>query len=183
MQAVQHQRGLEPYSHWEALPVKQPLHSYLPLSYIPKFYECSCNSADRRHVGFEPVFHSSNTALDSWNERWWDLIWTCRWLQCTACGKCYRQGDSTFASLSSSPPPTRRNDIYRVPCSGLWPWKPLLLLNAHPTIPATLQVCQTAKNVGMERLQGQNGWLTCVYGLCSNWKYGNQLQGDFTPMT
>lgn len=75
MQAVQHQRGLEPYCHWEALPVKQPLHSYLPLSYIPKFYECSCNSADRRHVGFEPVFHSSNTALDSWNERWWDLIW------------------------------------------------------------------------------------------------------------
>lgn len=175
MQAVQHQRGLEPYSHWEALPVKQPLHSYLPLSYIPKFYECSCNSADRRHVGFEPVFHNSNTALDSWNERWWDLIWFE-----PAGGYSALPVENVIARVILL---LRRNDIYRVPCSGLWPWKPLLLLNAHPTIPATLQVCQTAKNVGMERLQGQNGWLTCVYGLCSNWKYGNQLQGDFTPMT
>lgn len=90
-------------------------------------------------------------------------------------------GDPTFASLSSSPPPTRQNDIYRVPCSGLWPWKPSLLLNAHLTLPAARQVCQIAENAGMESLQGQNGWLTCVRGLkiwksAASWCYTNDLR-------
>lgn len=53
--------------------------------------------------------------------------------------------------------PTRQNDIYRVPCSGLWPWKPSLLLNAHPTLPAP-HVSQW--ECGMESPQGREERLT-----------------------
>lgn len=58
------------------------------------------------------------------------------------------------------PPPTRQNDIYRVPCSGLWPWKPSLLLNAQPTLPAPQHVSRIAEHVGMENPQGRAEWLT-----------------------
>lgn len=69
-------------------------------------------------------------------------------------------GWSCFSSPSSSPPPTRQNDIYRVPCSGLWPWKPSLLLSAHPTLPAPQHVSQIVENVGMESPHGRAERLT-----------------------
>lgn len=84
------------------------------------------------------------------------------------------------------PPPTRQDDIYRVPCSGLWPWKPSLLLNAHPTLPAPQHVSRIAENVGMGSPQGRAEWLTdlCAWSAltqnmemwAASWFYTSDLQ-------
>ena len=59
--------------------------------------------------------------------------------------------------------------------------KPPLLLNT-PTLPAPQRICQIVRTVGVESLQGRMvRWLVCV--ACSNSKYGNKLQADFTPVT
>lgn len=59
--------------------------------------------------------------------------------------------------------------------------KPPLLLN-KPTLPAPQHVCQTVKTARMESLQGRMvHWLVCLD--YTNWKYGNRLQADFTPVT